>query len=137
MKHIIAATLLAAASLMAHTGASAQSKLQATIPFDFTVGNDKLPAGTYVMEYVQPHGIMLSCRAKQKTIFTLFTSIDEVRQTPNKVVFNRYGNQYFLREIRGSYGQNSWNLGASKREKQVQVEEASRGTQERSLVALK
>ena len=59
MKRIIAATLLATASLMAHTGASAQTKLRATIPFDFTVGNDKLPAGTYEISHVGPQDILI------------------------------------------------------------------------------
>ena len=60
MKHLIAATLLAATALTAHMGASAQSRLQATIPFDFKVGENKLPAGTYMINYVKPQTILLS-----------------------------------------------------------------------------
>jgi hypothetical protein len=137
MKRIIAATLLATASLMAHTGASAQSKLQATIPFDFTVGNNKLPAGTYVINHIQPQEILMSCEQKHKSVFVLLTSTDEVRQNPDKLIFNRYGDQYFLSEVHGDYGATAWNIGPSKLEKRVRVEEASRATQQKTLVAMK
>jgi hypothetical protein len=137
MKHIVAATLLAVASLMAHTGASAQNKLQATIPFDFAVGNSRLPAGTYVIDHIRPNEIMLSNLQTNKRVFAMPTSTDEVRQSPNRVIFNKYGDQYFLREIRGMDGQTAWNLGPSKLEKQVQVQEASRADQQKALIALK
>ena len=51
MKRTFATALLAAVSLMAPAGASAQSSQQATIPFDFTVGQRVLPAGTYVIAH--------------------------------------------------------------------------------------
>ena len=63
MKHIFATVLLAAACLMAHTGASAQDMMQATIPFDFTVGQKLLPAGTYTITHVPPRLISLDSRA--------------------------------------------------------------------------
>jgi hypothetical protein len=137
MKHIISATLLAVATLMAHTGASAQSKLQATIPFDFTVGESLLPAGTYMITYVQPRVIEFSNREKHADIMTLITSADDVRQSPNKLVFNRYGDQYFLSEIRGGYGESARKVGTSKLEKRVRLEEASLANQQKALVAMK
>jgi hypothetical protein len=137
MKRIIAVTLLATASLMAHTGASAQTKLRATIPFDFTVGNDKLPAGTYEISHAGSQDILLSCQQKHKNVFVVLTSTDEVRQSPDELIFNRYGDQYFLSEVHGDYGATAWNIGASKLEKRVRVEEASRATQQKTLVAMK
>jgi hypothetical protein len=137
MKHLIAATLLAVTALTAHMGASAQSKLQATIPFDFTVGENKLPAGTYMITSVQPQTILLSCPQKHKNLFIVLTSTDEVSKSPNRVIFNKYGDQYFLSEVHNGYGQTGWNVGVSKLEKRVRVEEASRATQERTQVAMK
>lgn len=137
MKHLIAATLLAVAALTTHMGASAQSKLRATIPFDFTVGENKLPAGTYIIDYVQPQEILLRCPQKHKSVFVLLTSTDEVLKNPDKVIFNKYGDQYFLSEVRGDYGQIGWNIGVSKLEKRVRVEEASRATLQRTQVAMK
>ena len=54
MKRTFATALLAAASLMASIGVPAQSRQQATIPFDFTVGQRLLPAGTYVIRSSRP-----------------------------------------------------------------------------------
>lgn len=137
MKHIFAAALLATACLMTHRGALAQSKMQATIPFDFTVGENKLPAGTYVMDYVQPHVIKLSSPEKNIRTFVLLVSTDEVRESPNRMIFNKYGDQYFLSEIHGGEGQVTRRLGVSNLEKRVQREEASLVNQQKTLVALK
>jgi hypothetical protein len=137
MKHMIAATLLAAASLMAPTGASAQSKLQATIPFDFTVGENKLPAGTYVIDYVQPQTIVLRNTNKNTAVFAVLTSSEEVRKSPKRMIFNKYGDKYFLSEINGDYGQSSRKVSVSKRERQLRLEEASLVNQQKTLVAMK
>jgi hypothetical protein len=137
MKHIIAATLLATASLMAHRDASAQSKLQVTVPFEFTVGQNLLPAGTYEINYVQPQAIELSNQAKHIHVFAVLTSTDDVRQNPDKMIFNKYGNQYFLNEIHGGYGQSARKVSVSKREQRIRLEEASLVTQQKTLVAMK
>ena len=137
MKHIIAATLLAAASLMAHRDASAQSKLQVTVPFEFTVGQNLLPAGTYEINYVQPQAIELSNQAKHIHVFAVLTSTDDVRQNPDRMIFNKYGNQYFLNEIHGGYGQSARKVSVSKREQRIRLEEASLVTQQKTLVAMK
>ena len=136
MKHIIAATIVAAASLMAHRDASAQSKLQVTVPFEFTVGQNLLPAGTYEINSVQPQAIELSNQAKHINVFAVLTSIDDVRQSPDKMIFNEYGNQYFLSEIHGDYGQSARKVCVSKREHQLRLEEASLVTQQKTLVAM-
>jgi hypothetical protein len=137
MKHIFATAVLAAATLMAHNGASAQDKQQATIPFDFTVGQDRLPAGTYIFKNLQGNVIELEGQGKHAHIMALSTSTEDVRQSPNRVVFSKYGEQYFLREVRGSYGQTAWKMGVSKLEKSVQLEQAGLARQQTSQVAMK
>jgi hypothetical protein len=138
MKHIIATALLAAATLMVQNGASAQAKEQATIPFDFTVGQNQLPAGTYTIKNIQPGVIELDGHAKHAHIMTLCTSTEDVKQNADKLVFSKYGDQYFLREVRGSYGQTAWKMAPSKLEKRVQLEEARLArNQQTSEVAMK
>jgi hypothetical protein len=137
MKHIIATTLLAVASLMAHRDASAQDKLQVTVPFEFTVGQNLLPAGTYEINFVQPQAVELSNQAKHINVFAVLTSKDDVRESPDKMIFNRYGNQYFLNEIHGGYGQSARKVSVSKREQRLRLEEASLVTQQKTLVAMK
>jgi hypothetical protein len=137
MKHIIATALFAAATLMAHNGASAQAKEQATIPFDFTVGQNRLPAGTYTIKNIQAGVIQLDGQGKHAHMLALCTSTEDVRRNADELVFSKYGDQYFLREVRGSYGQTAWKISPSKLEKRVQSEEARLASQQTSQVAMK
>ncbi len=59
MTRTFATALSAAASLMAPIGVSAQSRQQAEIPFDFTVGQRSLPAGTYMITPLGPGMIVV------------------------------------------------------------------------------
>ena len=69
MKHLFTTALFATAILMASTGAYAQSMAQATIPFDFTVGQTLLPAGTYHIDSVLARKVSLESRAGHVHMF--------------------------------------------------------------------
>lgn len=139
MKSTLATALLAAASLMAPTGVSAEARQQATIPFDFTVGERLLPAGTYVIkpltnDVVEVHGW------KGKTLVStmiLVKPTDQVGKNPNKLVFHRYGDQYFLSEIRGGLGEVVGTVTTSKLEQRVQKQRAASANQDNTTIALK
>jgi hypothetical protein len=139
MKPTFATALLTAISLMAPTGASAQNRLQAAIPFDFTVGQRSLPAGTYVITHIGPSTISV-CGWKGKelvTAITLVQPVDEVRKNPDKLIFHRYGDQYFLSEIRGDLGDSAGKLDPSKLEQQRRLQEAAVANQNNVVIALK
>ena len=75
--------------------------LIARVPFGFTVGDANLPGDTYRLAQMTGHPEMLFLRGARTGTFV---RTDEVRlprygQTPS-LVFHRYGDQYFLREIR-------------------------------------
>ena len=139
MKRTFATALLAAASLMAPAGVSAQNRQQATIPFDFTVGERLLPAGTYVITPLRP-GLIAVRGWKGNTLvgaMTLVTPTNEVRKNPDKLVFHKYGNQYFLSEIRGGLGEAAGTVSTSKLEQRIQLERGAVANQGKTLVALK
>jgi len=139
MNRTFATALLAAASLMAPIGVSAQSRQQATIPFDFTVGQRSLPAGTYEITPLGP-GVIAVRGWKGKelvSVTTLIISTSEVNKNPNELVFNKYGDQYFLSEIRGGLGENVGTVGTSKLEKRVQLQRAAVANLDKTLIALK
>ena len=139
MKHIFATALLAAASLMAPIGLPAQSRQQATIPFDFTVGQRLLPAGTYVIRPLG-RGVIAVRGWKGNDLVsatTLITSTNEVSRNPDTLVFHKYGDQYFLSEIRGDLGENVGTLAISKLEQRVQLQRAEDANREKTLIALK
>jgi hypothetical protein len=139
MKYTLATALLAAASLMAPTGVSAQARQQATIPFDFTVGERLLPAGTYVIKPVT-NGVIEVHGWKGKTLLSTMTAVtpaDAVGKDPNKLVFHRYGDQYFLSEIRGGLGEAVGTVIPSKLEQRVQKQRAANTNHDKTTIALK
>jgi hypothetical protein len=74
-----------------------------TIPFDFAVSNKTLPAGDYyVRRSVQGPQVVIEIRGRDET-----QSVDlpthpvqdlEIQEAP-KLVFNKYGDQYFLSQV--------------------------------------
>ena len=72
MKRITAIALLAIANFAMAGTSFAQSKgVQANVPFDFTVGNKLLPAGTYTIKENQPDVIMIRNHDKPIAMLSL------------------------------------------------------------------
>jgi hypothetical protein len=91
------------AAFTAVTPAWAQSEvnLVVRVPFEFTAGNGTLPVDTYRLSRMNGHPEMLFLRGDRTGTFV---RTDETRLPRNDaapyLVFHRYGDQYFLREIR-------------------------------------
>jgi hypothetical protein len=135
MKRIIAIALFAASSLAAAGNLSAQEHtVKANIPFDFTVNNNVLPAGTYTISSVSPYAVQVR---NVKGRIAEFSAVhnDDKRSTTPVLVFQRYGNQYFLHEILAA---NALNVAVapSKRE-QRRLQEAKLQESNQTLIALK
>jgi hypothetical protein len=103
MKHItvfaIAVCLLA--SFAAGSNASAQDHAaKATVPFNFNVGDSWVPAGTYIMSSDSNHPKVVSIRSKDGRLNLMsVTRSGDPRSGAGKLVFTKYGDQYFLHEI--------------------------------------
>ena len=76
-------------------------RIVAHVPFEFTVGNASLPRDTYRISHLNGHPEMLLLRGERKGAFV---RSEEMRLPRNEgapsLVFHRYGDQYFLRQIR-------------------------------------
>jgi hypothetical protein len=72
----------------------------ADIPFSFVVGNKPLQSGEYHVKQL-PHGVMLvQGKATGASAMVLSTGIQAGKISDvGKLVFNRYGDQYFLAKI--------------------------------------
>jgi hypothetical protein len=103
MKHIkvFAITACLLASLAATGTVSAQDHAaKATVPFNFNVGDKWVPAGTYLMTSDMRNPKVIFIRSKDGKIALLsVTQSDDRRLDAGKLVFTKYGDQYFLREI--------------------------------------
>lgn len=100
MNRISTIALFAIASLTTCTGAFAQDRvIKANIPFDFAVGDTWMPAGEYTISTPYRGSLEVRSADLNKTaIITSNQSYDESR-AGSKLVFDRYGNQYFLHEV--------------------------------------
>ena len=115
----LTAALISMASARAHAQAPAFQ-----VPFDFTVGNQVLPAGTYQVSYYETKNAILIRGEDER--FHAFIAIDpaDPSTSDNVVVFTKYGNQYFLHEVLCGAVSMHVALPASKPEKRARIQEA-------------
>ena len=124
MKHITAIALFIAATFITAGKAIAQDyAVRATIPFNFTVNGSQLPAGNYTLgsDITNPLILKISDRTQHVHVMVLaMPSADEKRKA-NQLVFHKYGNQYFLSEIRSQESAINVQLPTSKQEKRARA----------------
>ncbi|WP_260738012.1 hypothetical protein [Tunturiibacter lichenicola] len=141
MNRISAIALFVAASFVTAGSAMAQDhRIQATVPFNFTVNGESLPAGTYTIgsSVSSPRIITINEREKKVSLMTVTLPDSPDSRTTNKLVFHKYGNQYFLSEIRCNAASMNVHLRTSKQEKwaKAQTQEAALREDNNVLVAL-
>jgi hypothetical protein len=123
-------SLAIAAALLLSTVVVPQShaqQLEAKIPFAFTVGDKTLPAGEYRIRPVLSDGakaqlIQRTDGSGSAIVMTLST--EDTKESEAKLVFNRYGHEYFLSRILAGEGV-ARKVQQSRREKELAVGEAS------------
>ncbi len=104
MKKRIAGTLsvLMVLGLLAVPLVAQSHKLKADIPFEFTVANKVMPAGEYEIALRDDLGGVTRLNAidARESAVVLGHGIGGgVRQDDSRLMFNKYGNQYFLAEV--------------------------------------
>ncbi len=136
MKSILTIALLTMSCLTAFTHASAQAPVQAKVPFDFAVGQRVLPPGTYTIREVKSNMIELENRENGTTLYFSTYPSDCVKRKANMLVFSKHGDQYFLREVRGGFGEYAEDLPPSKHEKDIERQEIANANQQSVDIAL-
>ena len=125
MKRITAIALLAIANFALAGTSFAQSKLvRANVPFDFTVGTQLLPAGTYTIKTQSSGLIVIKNQDKPLTVMTIVDQDGARSPNGGKLMFHKYGDQYFLSEILCDWAGMNVALHPSKVEKRVQLQQA-------------
>jgi hypothetical protein len=99
LKNLVMSCLLV---ILAFASVSAQSNnhIRVNIPFDFTAGKAQLIAGEYIV-HSSSEGILVLRRINDRIDTFILAPNTIQRQESNlspKVVFHRYGNEYFLAE---------------------------------------
>jgi hypothetical protein len=95
--------------LLATASASAQTGVKVNIPFNFIVNKTALPAGEYTVQSLGSSSTAILLRSTDNQIAkTLLPNVcsSSTPSTQNKLVFHRYGTEYFLAQIwRAGYEQ--------------------------------
>jgi hypothetical protein len=125
MKRIKAIALLAIANFaMAGTSFAQSNGVRATVPFDFTVGDKLLPAGTYTIKAQSAHVIVIRNYDKPISMLSLVDGASNRSPNGGKLKFNRYGSQYFLSEILCNQASMNLQVPTSKTEKKTAPQHA-------------
>ena len=110
----------------------AQTTAQATIPFSFVAGDATMPAGDYSVTLTPAPFSTALVGPDRRTHFLTGWPSGAIAETPT-LVFHRYGNQYFLSEIRN--GQRSCMLRVSPAERELKNDMAAAPRSEVILLA--
>ena len=95
---LIALTLFA--GLMVPTTQAQSIILTADIPFDFVVGDKQLHSGEYNVKQTHPGVMLIQSKDARSSAMVLTTAAEAGKMSDvGKLVFNRYGDQYFLSKI--------------------------------------
>lgn len=99
----------------------ATGPLKANIPFSFSVGNETLPAGVYTIEPQTMSSVLLIRRNDGRAAMLTQTQgvIARREQDQTKLVFRRYGDQYFLAQIWTAGDSNGRELRESRTEREL------------------
>jgi hypothetical protein len=136
MKRITVLALLTAA-LISMGGARAHAQApEFKIPFDFTVGNLVLPAGTYEISYYAPKSAIVIRSEDGRFHASTAIQPDDPSTRDNEAVFTKYGNQYFLHEVLCGAVSMNVALPTSKLEKGARIHEAHLAGAQTQVVAV-
>ena len=104
MKYLrtIITTVLLLAGVSVAVQAQERPILTATVPFAFTLENTDLPAGTYRVSILYPYSMLIkvqSADGRKAVMITAIPSLKSEESRQVKLVFHRFGNEYFLAQV--------------------------------------
>ena len=128
---------LAVSLLVSVPNTYAQNVTQATVPFAFTIGRSEMPAGTYTIRHISPSVIAVRDSDTGKSVLTLVRPESAGKSSGNpKLLFNKYGNKYFLSQVSPGFGSSPMQLPTSQLERELRIA-ATRSAPEQTVIAAK
>ena len=98
---IVAILGILLAFAVAGVNAQAPSKVEVNIPFEFSAGKTTLPAGVYSIKRMSGNNVTLRSKDGHSSVI-LNAPVTDSSSDPNaveRIVFEKYGNQYALAQI--------------------------------------
>jgi hypothetical protein len=102
---MLSVLVLGGGGVVAKAQMDAVSRIQANVPFDFTVSETRLPAGKYEIRRLDDEvSNILEMRSANGRITVAFTAEDAQRQddqiaSKTELIFDKVGDQYFLSQV--------------------------------------
>ena len=122
------------AAVLALPLCSQEATLRAAVPFEFNVRNATAPAGTYVVRLFAGPLVQLVAGSDS---YSFFANPDAPYPASHetRLVFHRYGKQYFLSQV--STGATSRDVPVSRVERELQKTAAAQSAQTEIVVAMR
>ena len=138
MKRNIAIALVGLAGLVTTGGAFAQNSAQGYVPFAFSVSNTTLPAGHYRIASNSAQSVVIrNLNELKRIVLSPIASQAKAKDSSCKLVFHKYGDRYFLRQVLCPSNAISVDLPATRRERYAQQLEARGPVADPVLVAMR
>ncbi len=97
------ATLLITLSAGSSFASGFEFGVRANIPFDFVIGTKTFPQGTYTVKPLNtgPNVLVISGQDNNEAALALSITVSakDTEDNSPKLIFHRYGNQYFLSQV--------------------------------------
>src|SRR5205085_3221569 len=125
-KWMLPAMLMLLSGVMA-AQSLASSTVVAQVPFEFVANNKVIPAGKCLVKSVDMDARVLAINnIDTRASLLAQSSRNEVRTASDRTVmiFNHYGNQYFLSEIRVEGSKDTYKLSESRAEAELRAQNA-------------
>jgi hypothetical protein len=125
--------------LLATAQSNSTQKIVAQVPFEFSVGSKIVPSGEWIVQPATMDGRVLVIHNSAASV-GLFSpaSLVEAKKTAGNytLVFNRYGNRYFLTGVKIAGTRTSYKLPESKGEAEMRAQNVP-ATEEILLASLR
>jgi hypothetical protein len=128
--------IFATTSILASSCNGFGHKGQATIPFDFHVGAIPMSAGTYEIQAGEDL-LSFTNLSDHKHVDVVAASSKGHSGLPAKLLFHRYGTQYFLSETVNARGETEMTFLPSRTEMSVRMDSSNLWSRSQVLVAMK
>jgi hypothetical protein len=114
----------------------AQATIEATVPFNFMVGKAEMPAGTYTINRLSSSAIEIKgSTTKKSAVSIVWSEGASASDSAAKLVFNRYGDSYFLSQVTRGSGANVMQLPTSKLEQEQRIASTSGASGQKVVAA--
>jgi hypothetical protein len=117
--YLLACTLGTVAMVSASHGFAQSNEMRVNVPFAFQSGSQRMAAGVYRVTIESEHLILLRGDSTSGFVYTNPAIGKPVAK--GKLVFQRYGSQYFLREVWASQSDTGEKCVKTKLEREVEI----------------